>query len=394
MKDTVPFSRQCLFAFRLAWRQMLFHRAKLLAAVSGVMFACVLVFFQTGFKDALWASVLVSPSKMSGDLFLVHRQTEAFWRSIPFAESTLHRMMSHPDAQEVISLYMGFAPFKNPVTQQKRTIFVYGYDLATDLLAIPDVLRQKDTLKNADTVLFDRASRPEFGPIADLVAQKVAVDTELNDRRVSVQGIFTLGGSFSADGNVIVGETNFFRLFPGRTPEYIDLGIVRLKKGADIKAAQASLRTILDQDVYLFTAKEMQDHELGYWKESVPIGFIFDFGTLMGLIVGMVIVYQILFTDVMNNIPQYATLSAMGYPFRYFMLVVFSSSLILAVLGFVPGVLVSSLLYNVAESNIYLPMPMPLSKIIGIFLLTLGMCIASGFLAMQKLRRIDPAEMF
>ena len=78
-------TQQFWFAARLAWRQMVFSRAKLLAAVLGVMFACVLVYIQTGFRDALYTSVVLAPSKLDGDLFLIHRQTEAFWRTIPFA---------------------------------------------------------------------------------------------------------------------------------------------------------------------------------------------------------------------------------------------------------------------------------------------------------------------
>jgi putative ABC transport system permease protein len=392
MKPLSP-AHQFRFAARLAWRQMIFSRAKLLAAVLGVMFACVLVYIQTGFRDALYASVVLAPSKIDGDLFLIHRQTEAFWRTIPFARAELYRAMAHPDVKEVVPLYMGMAPFKNPVDHTKRTLTLYGYDPLTHLMKIPQVIDQHDRIIDSDTGLFDEASRPEFGPIAQLLSRGPVL-TEINDRALTLRGTFRLGGSFASDGNVIVSDNNFFRIFAGRVPEQIDLGVIRLKAGVDPLKVQKTLGQRVSKDVYLFTFAEMQQHEFDYWQKNVPVGFIFGFGTLMGLVVGMIIVYQILFTDISTHMNQYATLTAMGYTFQYLLMVVLASSLILAVLGFVPGTLLAWVLYQVVEVNIFLPMPMPLVKMLSIFAMILVMCVMSGVLAMQKLRSVDPAEMF
>jgi putative ABC transport system permease protein len=389
----VPLTIQFWFALRLAWRQMIFSRAKLLAAVLGVMFACVLVYIQTGFRDALYASVVLAPSKIDGDLFLIHKQTEAFWRTIPFARAELFRTMAHPDVREVIPLYMGLAPFKNPQDHTKRTLTIYGYDPQTHLMTMPEVIKQHNFLIDSDTGLFDEASRPEFGPIPQLLGSGPVL-TEINDRGITLRGKFKLGGSFASDGNVIVSDSNFFRIFRGRGPEQVDLGVIRLKPGANPLQVQKSLNQRVTPDVYLFTFAEMKQHEFDYWQKNVPIGFIFGFGTIMGLVVGLIIVYQILFTDITAHLNQYATLTAMGYTFRQLLMVVIASSLILAVLGFIPGTMLSWALYQVAEANIFLPMPLPLSKMISIFTMILVMCILSGALAMQKLRSVDPADMF
>jgi putative ABC transport system permease protein len=258
---------------------------------------------------------------------------------------------------------------------------------------IPQVIDQHTLIIDPDTALFDETSRPEFGPIAHLLTHGPVL-TEINDRALTLRGTFRLGGSFASDGNVIVSDNNFFRIFAGRVPEQIDLGVVRLKAGADPLAVQKTLGQRVSKDVYLFTFAEMKQHEFQYWQENVPVGFIFGFGTLMGLVVGMIIVYQILFTDISTHMNQYATLTAMGYTFRYLFMVVLASSLILAVLGFVPGTLLAWVLYQVVEVNIFLPMPMPVSKMLSIFSMILVMCVMSGVLAMQKLRSVDPAEMF
>lgn len=393
MNDSRQWLQQCWFASRLAWRQLTFGKAKLLAAVLGVVFAAVLVYFQTGFRDSLYASMALAPSKVAGDLFLVHRQSEAFWRTVSFPRSELMRAMAHPDVVEVVPLYMNLTPFRNPITRQQRTIFVFGYDPASNLMRLPEVIAMRDALKQPDTAVFDRTSRPEFGPLPSLLANG-SVTTEMNGRKVSMIGLFTLGNTFSADGNIVMSDLNYFRLFPHLNPDRVDLGVIRIRPGADAVAVQRALAQNVTDNVYLFTYPEMVAHERNYWQEAVPIGFIFGFGMVMGLVVGMVIVYQILFTDITNHLSQYATLSAMGYSHGYLLQVVFASAIILAVLGFVPGTLLAWWVYDYSESKTYMSMPMPFSKIISIFGMMLTMCALSGALAIRKLRAVDPADMF
>ncbi|NOU13971.1 MAG: FtsX-like permease family protein, partial [Methylococcaceae bacterium] len=207
-------------------------------------------------------------------------------------------------------------------------------------------------------------------------------------------GFFRLGASFAADGNIVTSDLNFLRIFPSRTADEIDMGVIRLAPGADINAVQTALKTRLNENINVFTYKELVDFEQGYWKNRTPIGFIFGFGTIMGLVVGMVIVYQILFTDITNHLNEFATLKAMGYSHGYFVKVVFASAFFLAVLGFVPGFGLAYCLYKVAESATFLPMPMSEAKVITVFLFILSMCAAAGLLAMRKLKAANPADMF
>lgn len=384
---------QFFFAARLAWRQLTYERAKLIAAMLGVLFACVLVFMQLGFKDSLYDSATSVPRKMQGDLFLMHKQTEALWRTIHFSRRELMRVYAHPAILDAHPLYIGQTPWKNPETRTKRTLMVFGYDPEADIFTIPEVKRFKQALTVRDTVIFDELSRPEFGQVTALLAAS-PVYTEVNDRKIEVIGTFKMGASFAADGNLITSDQNFLRIFPFRHIEQIDLGVIRLKAGSDALTVQADLRRILNEDVHVMTYAELVAYEKAYWQNNAPIGFIFNFGTIMGLVVGMVIVYQILFTDITNHLNEYATLKAMGYSHRYLTFVVFAASLILAIIGFIPGWLLSFALYKLAESVTFIPMPMPPGKIILIFLLILGMCVIAGSLAMRKLKSANPADMF
>lgn len=381
------------FALRFAWRQLTHETAKLLAALLGVMFACVLVFMQMGFKDSLDESIATVVRKMDGDIFILHQQTEALWRTVQFERTELLRAYAHENVRSAIPLYVGMAQWKNPETQTKRTLMVLGSEPREMVMNIPAVEPYADALSKQDTIVFDSLSRPEFGPVDDYLA-KGRLFTELNDRKTEVLGTFRLGISFATDGNAIASEQNFFRIFPMRNQEMVDVGVIRLKPGADLLQTQRELRKLMNDNVYVFTKDEMVAYEFAYWRNNAPIGFIFGFGMIMGLVVGMVIVYQILFTDITNHLNEFATMKAMGYTHGHLLMVVFCSSLLLAFIGFIPGFVVSIGLYQLTESVTFIPMPMPLGKVINVFGLVFTMCMGSGALAMRRMRAVNPADMF
>lgn len=382
-----------LFPARLAWRQLLHDRPKLIAATCGVLFATVLVFMQIGFKDALFAGASSSPTKMNGDLFIMHKQTEAMWRSVQFERSELMRVLGHPEVASAYPMYMGLAQFKDAETQTKRTLVVYGYDTDTNLMDIKEIRDKHEQLRLQDTILFDESSRPEFGSMRQLISKGKDLN-EINDHKVKTVGLFRLGISFSADANVVTSDLNFLRIFPARTPDKIDLGIIKLMPGANAEQVKSELLATLNKNINFFTLGQLVASEKLYWQMRTPIGFIFSFGTIMGLVVGMVIVYQILFTDITNHLNEFATLKAMGYKNSYFVRVVFASAFFLAILGFIPGYMLSIGLYHLAEGQIYMPMPMTLNKIVTIFLFILSMCATAGMLAVRKLKSANPADMF
>ncbi len=385
--------KSLLFAARLSWRQITFERAKLIAAILGVLFACVLVFMQIGFRDSLFDSATSVPRKMQGDLFIVHKQTEAIWRTVSFSRRELYRAFSASDVETVTPMYIGQTPWKNPENRTKRTLMVFGFEPSESVFNIPEIQGYAKALTVQDTVIFDSLSRPEFGNVPALL-EKGEVRTEINDRKVDVLGTFRMGASFAADGNLITSDQNFLRMFPFRNIEQIDIGVIKLKQGSDVLSVQNFLKSTLNEDVRIMTLQELIAFEKAYWQNNAPIGFIFGFGMVMGLIVGMVIVYQILFTDITNHLSEFATLRAMGYSLKYLMFIVFSSSLILAVIGFIPGYLLSLGLYTLTESVTFIPMPMGFSKALSVFLMILAMCVTSGILAMRKMKSANPADMF
>jgi putative ABC transport system permease protein len=181
---------------------------------------------------------------------------------------------------------------------------------------------------------------------------------------------------------------------PDTAPGSIELGLVRLTPGADPEAVAARLRENLPEDVQILTKKGFEEFEKNYWRTSTAIGFIFSLGAAMGFVVGCVIVYQILHSDVSDHLPEYATLMAMGYRLSSLLGVVAREGLLLAILGFVPAWLAGQGLYMVVRSGTRLPVYMQPERSLLVFVLILAMCMASAGLAMRKLGDADPAEIF
>jgi putative ABC transport system permease protein len=150
----------------------------------------------------------------------------------------------------------------------------------------------------------------------------------------------------------------------------------------------------LPEDVKVLTRAEYIKFEEDYWKKESPIGFIFSLGVSMGFMVGVIIVYQVLSTDVNAHIREYATFKAMGYGNSYLLGVIFEEALILAVLGFIPGFIVPLGLYQLAANATNLPIYMTVVRALIVLLLTLIMCTLSGTIATRRLQSADPADMF
>ena len=313
---------------------------------------------------------------------------------MPFSRRRLYQVLSIKGVASISPVYVGFGDWKNPDRGTFRTIYVYGFDVGDIATRLPEVNQAIDTIKLEQNILFDRASRLEYGAIAAQFEQGHPVATELNGKRVKVSGLFTLGPSFGADGNIITSTDNFLRLFPERTLNEITIGLIQVQPGSSIATIQAQIAATLPKDVRILTHSEFVEFEQQYWQTSTAIGFIFTLGVSMGFIVGTVIVYQILYADVSSHLTEYATLKAMGYRNSYLLAVVFQEAIILAILGYIPGFLLTICLYDLTQAATFLPMKMGFDRAIFVLLLSILMCAVSGAIAMGRLRRADPADIF
>lgn len=383
-----------LLPVRLAWRQLRAERARLITAVAGVMFATLLVLMQLGFRAALFQTAVALPQAIQGQLFLINPLTEALFRYEPVPRVRAYQALAVPDVAEAAPIYLAQEPWRNPVTGTHRVIQLIGFNARTNAIAIPGLARLTDLLTQRDTVAFDSLSRPEFGPIARLLADHGSLNAELADHEVTVVGTVKLGPSFDADGNVVMSQTTFRHLVPGNPESDVALVALRLNPGADVARVRTRVKALLPHDVLVLTHPELMRREKLYWDKATPIGVIFAFGSLMGLMVGMVIVYQILFTDVSSHLRGYATLKALGFSHHYLQFVVLGEACILACLGYVPGLVAAAVLYRYVGQAAHMPLDLTGIRCGAVFAMILAMCVAAGLLALRKLREADPASVF
>jgi putative ABC transport system permease protein len=383
-----------IFSIPLAWLQLKRERVRLFVALAGIGFAVILMFMQLGFSDALFRSAIVLHERLNADIALISPQSNALIAMKSFSQRRIYQALGFTGVESVSPVYLSFGLWKNPETRQTRSIMVIGIRPEDNVLDIPAVQQYADQIKQQDVLLFDEDSRPEFGAIAQMYRSGEEVLTEIDNHRVEVGGLFRMGASFGADGNVITSDLNFRRIFSQRSRGMIDVGLIRLAPGADVEQVISSLRASLPNDVLVLSKEGFAQFEKDYWSDSTAIGFIFTLGTLMGFVVGTVIVYQILYTDVTDHLAEYATLKAMGYTNFYLLRVVFQEAVILSILGYIPAFILCIGLYNVVRNATALPMLMTPERGLQIFFLSVLMCSISGAIAVRKVQDADPADVF
>lgn len=391
-----------MFKIPLAWLQLVQQKGRFVIAVAGMAFIVLLMFVQLGFQDALYSSATAVHQSLRGDLFLVSSQYKALTSNQSFSRTRLYQTLGFDAVQSVSPVYLQFAQFKNTATGEKYPIYVIGFEPENPVINLPEVNENLDKLKLPDIVLFDRNSRPYFGPIVqefehgdtDIVVEVFPFNS-LNGYRVKIGGLFSIGPSFGVDGNLITSDSTFMRIFLNDRPqEMIDLGVITLKPGSNPEKVMKELKQILPKDVMIFTKKSFINFEKNYWSARTPIGFILNLMLTMGTIVGIVIIYQILYSNISSQFIAYATLKAIGYENKYLLGVVFQQALTLAVLGYVPGLIFSLFLYDFAMKITKLPIMLTVGNSLIVFFSTIFICITSGVLAINKLRLADPAEIF
>ena len=378
----------------LGWLQLSHEKSRLLVALSGIAFADVLMFMQIGFQTALYDSNTRLHRSLQADILVTSPQARSLQNMPPFSRRRLYQAMDIPGVESAEAMYVNNIIWKNPQTRRQTSVQVIGLNPDKPAFDLPDVNRQLQSIKLPDTVLFDRSARGQYHQAIAAIDEGKRLTTEIEGRTITISGLFTVGASFGSDGSLITSDQNFLRLFPRRPASNISLGLIRVKSGYDIEKVAIALKAYLRDDVNVMTHGEFIEFENNFWRTNSPIGFIFSLGVSMGFAVGVILVYQVLSNDVNTHVREYATFKALGYPNHYLLTVVFEQALILAALGFIPGVAVSLGLYQMTRTATNLPMYMTALRGLQVLILTVIMCSISGAIATRKLRCADPADMF
>ena len=378
----------------LSWLLLTRQPVRLIVALAGISFAGILMFMQLGFRDGLFDASVTVHRRFDADLVLISPRSASSVRMAGFPRRRLVQTLADPAVKGVTPVHWGLMLWRNPETRRNRAILALGFDPEDPFFLDPELAEISGVLKQKGRILFDQLSRSEFGPIAEWFREGRTVETEIAGNRIRVEGLVSLGTSFGADGNLLTSTETFLDLLPQKPPGAIEVGLIRLKPGEDPDVVVKRLQRRLPDDVTVLTKQGFIDFEQNYWKTSTSIGFIFTLGAAMGFVVGCVIVYQVLYTDVSDHLPEYATLMAMGYRITHLLAIVIREGFYLAALGYVPAYLAGQGLYWFVRDATKLPVGMDLSRALTVLTMIFVMCMLSSALAMRRLVDADPAEIF
>jgi putative ABC transport system permease protein len=396
-----PYEFHRVMKIPLAWKNLVHDRRRLLIALSGISFAVILMFQQRGFNNALFDSTVAILEQTQADIIILDQGRFSVSSETRFDRKLLDIAASTPGVKQTDPIYIeNSLAFLRTQGRKAQPIRVIGFDLNRPIFIDADgqPLDVSALLKTPRAALIDTLSKQSYG--LDLAPEYGEVQhAELASKSISIVGTFQLGRDFANDGNLIVSQESIAHYFPYRKPgdplAVVDMGLVHCQAGADIQQVKQRLKSKLaGQKITVETRGEFIDREKRFWANATPIGTIFLIGAVIGFVVGVIICYQILATNISDHIREFATLKAMGYTNSYFVRLVIVESIYLSLIGFIPGLLISIVLFNLIAQITGLIMIMTIWRALFILLLTLLMCIVSGLLALRKLISTDPAELF
>lgn len=374
-------------AVPLAWYNLVAKKPRLIRSSAGIGFAVLLMLMQLGFAAAFFNSSLMILRALDADLVIESTHKYCFTAQQPFAPELVAKAGAVPGVKSASPLYADWYDtfWKNPFDGKVFLVRAFAFDPDQPVFRFPEVAAQARKLAAADSVLIDRRARPFLG------MDRAPAASEINGRKVRVVGSFVLGPDFQSDGTVITSAQTFRKLFPGTG---VEAGIIKLAPGADRNSVIARLKAALPRDIAVLTKAQTLDREEKFQAAVSSAGPIFAMGTIVGFVVGMLISYQVIATDLSEQLPQYATLKAMGY--RRFALIgtVLEQAGLSALAGWVPAFVVSLALYRLIAEVALIPLAMSLGIALLSLALTLGMCLVSAALAVRRVLTADPAEVF
>ena len=372
----------------IAWRILTYQKGRTALALGGIFIAILLIFVELGFFIAVPQGGMLIYDHLRFDLLVVSDKYIFQAQSGQISRARLDQVRTNPDVAAAAAIYVGNAKWQDPAGGLRLDISVIGFDpqgRPFDVVGIDD---QTAVLEKPDTVLVDSQTRSIFGPLT------AGRGVDLNGRRVTIGGEYVLGTGFLGLGIVLASEQNFFHLFPGRPADTVNLGLVSLKTGADPDRVAQALRASLPSDTQVFTRPELTSYEVRYWTTRTGTGLIFGSGLIVAVVVGIMVLYQTLATQITRQLPQFATLKAIGYTNLFLNGIVLSESVVVMAIAFVPAFAVALGLYAVIRGQTLLPLAMSLEELGGVFVIAMAMSVASALLSLGRLRRADPAEVF
>jgi putative ABC transport system permease protein len=374
----------------LAWNNVVHNKVRTAASLSGVTFAIVLLFMQLGFYDVCFRSSTMIYDQLDFDVALVSTQYVHLRASGTFEKDRLYQAKQVPGVASAVPVYVNNGIFQNPESRTQREIVVVGVQPADAPFRIPELRDNAHLLAKADTAIIDRTTGKGYDRVGP------GTRTELEKHRIEIVATYEYGSGFISDASIVVSAQTLSKVFGDYPLKLVNIGLVKLAPGADEATVIAGLERTFQRagDVKVWRRADLEAKEQHFFVRIRPLGIMFSSGVLLAFAVGAVILYQILSSEIMNKIKEYATLKAMGYSNLYMNKIVVQQATIFALLGFVPATLMALVMYRVTAYATNLPMIMTWQRVVFVLVLSITMCCVSGLLVSRKVARADPADLF
>ena len=377
----------------IGWLQLTHKRGRFLAALAGVAFANVLVFVQLGIMNSMSTATLRPYEFFRADIMISAKDANAMSEGANVARQWMLQALAHPDVTAGMGLLVGDVPWDRG--ERDITFTTFSIDPAQPVFLSPEIAAKSALLQVKDAALIDRLARGLPREEAAAIRPQTPLSFETLGRTLTAFDTFAGGGGFVGDGFMLVSDQTFLSLFPERSSSAPDHILLRLRPDADVAAVTRDLRGLIsDKSLRIRSYAEAAQEDLRYQQTQRPTGVIFGFGVLIGVLVGLVIVYQVLSADVADHLREYATFKAMGYGPRFFLGIVIEEALVLGLLGFIPGLAVGTGILTLMGKATTLPLGMTPGMAVTVFVGTVVFSILSGVIATRRLAAADPADLF
>ena len=205
-------------------------------------------------------------------------------------------------------------------------------------------------------------------------------------------GSYVLGGTVVYPATALMSAATLTSI-SGQPLQRINIGVVKLRANVDASEVALQLQKLLPDDTRAMTVPSFIKLEKRFWSKETPIGFLFDFGALIGFLISGIYIYQVLFQIVDENLAEYAVLKSMGYPISFFTVLVVCTATILALAAIPPAAMAAYVVYEICVAATLLDLELTITRVLGVGALTILVAASSAWFAKRRLHRIDPAAL-
>ncbi|NJO46024.1 MAG: FtsX-like permease family protein [Oscillatoriales cyanobacterium RM2_1_1] len=400
---------------------------RFLAAQAGIMFAVGLVTIQNGILNGFVKSSSLIIDNSQADIWVASEDMIHLELTLPLALEQMLQTREVEGVEQAEALIFRSARWRDPVDNQINAVTVVGSDPNGQLFGPWNIIAgDRQSLKEPYGIIVDESNLEslrvskigDIATIGGLEARIVGI-TSGTQPIVSNKLVFTSLKNANAYVNAQLqtrsqckleqGDLKCVNTFEDKNPveseivssapkpltatDPITFILVKAKPGQDLQALKQRIEESIPK-VKAYTTVEMSDLTRTYWKQRTGVGFALSLGAGVGILVGIIVVAQILYSSVVDHIREFGTLKAMGAPDSIIYGVILEQAWWMALLGYIPGMILcfGVTLWASATQGILILIT-PLSAV-GVFGLTIVMCIGSAFFAIQKVTRVDPAIVF